>query len=68
MRPPVQPELRRGDIMIRDLRLWHAGMPNSSDEHRIMLGLGYMVGDKQYIFPSEPFGQNTHMYLLTLVS
>lgn len=43
VRPPVQPEVRRGDIMIRDLRTWHAGMPNNSGEHRIMLGLGYQV-------------------------
>ncbi|KAK2608099.1 hypothetical protein N8I77_006732 [Diaporthe amygdali] len=41
VRPPVQPEVLRGDIMIRDLRTWHAGMPNHSDKHRIMLGLGY---------------------------
>ncbi|KAI3390445.1 hypothetical protein diail_9651, partial [Diaporthe ilicicola] len=41
VRPPVQPVLGRGDIMIRDLRTWHAGMPNNSDKHRIMLGLGY---------------------------
>jgi len=27
--------------MIRDLRLWHAGMPNGTDTHRIMIGLGY---------------------------
>lgn len=43
VRPPVQPEARRGDIMIRDLRTWHAGMPNNSGQHRIMLGLGYQV-------------------------
>lgn len=43
IRPPIQPAARRGDIMVRDLRTWHAGMPNSSDKHRIMLGLGYMV-------------------------
>lgn len=43
VRPPVQPEVLRGDIMIRDLRTWHAGMPNHSDRHRIMLGLGYQV-------------------------
>jgi ectoine hydroxylase-related dioxygenase (phytanoyl-CoA dioxygenase family) len=42
-RPPMQPECSRGDIMIRDIRLWHAGMPNESNHHRIMLGLGYMV-------------------------
>lgn len=43
VRPPVQPDVVRGDIMIRDLRTWHAGMPNHSDRHRIMLGLGYQV-------------------------
>ncbi|KAH8647358.1 phytanoyl-dioxygenase family protein [Xylariales sp. PMI_506] len=41
IRPPIQPECCRGDIMIRDIRTWHAGMPNSSSAHRIMLGLGY---------------------------
>ena len=43
IRPPIQPQCCQGDIMIRDLRLWHAGMPNESDQHRIMLGLGYAV-------------------------
>lgn len=43
IRPPIQPRCCRGDIMIRDIRTWHAGMPNSSDEHRIMLALGYQV-------------------------
>jgi ectoine hydroxylase-related dioxygenase (phytanoyl-CoA dioxygenase family) len=43
IRPPIQPTCFRGDIMIRDIRTWHAGMPNSSDAHRIMLGLGYQV-------------------------
>lgn len=42
IRSPVQPECSRGDIMIRDIRTWHAGMPNHSDQHRIMIGLGYM--------------------------
>lgn len=41
VRPPLQPPLRRGDVVIRDLRTWHAGMPNGSDRHRIMVGLGY---------------------------
>ncbi|KAI1609984.1 phytanoyl-dioxygenase family protein [Exophiala viscosa] len=41
VRPPVQPACCPGDIMIRDLRLWHAGMPNGTDTHRIMIGLGY---------------------------
>lgn len=45
VRPPVQPGARRGDIVIRDLRTWHAGMPNHSAEHRVMLGLGYQVSE-----------------------
>ena len=30
--------------MLRDLRTWHAGMPNESEDYRIMLALGYQVG------------------------
>lgn len=47
VRPPVQPAVCRGDVMIRDLRLWHAGMPNESESHRVMLGLGYQVSRRQ---------------------
>lgn len=35
--PPVQPCTKRGSIIIRDLRLWHAGMPNLTPIPRIML-------------------------------
>lgn len=28
-----------GSLIIRDLRLWHAGMPNATDEIRIMLAM-----------------------------
>lgn len=28
-----------GSLIIRDLRLWHAGMPNTTDEIRIMLAM-----------------------------
>jgi len=43
IRPPIQPTCGPGDIMLRDLRTWHAGMPNESDEYRIMLALGYQA-------------------------
>lgn len=43
IRPPTQPVCKKGDIMLRDLRTWHAGMPNESDDYRIMLALGYQV-------------------------
>ncbi|CEO58330.1 hypothetical protein PMG11_03061 [Penicillium brasilianum] len=35
--PPVQPSLPKGSLIVRDLRLWHAGMPNKTDEPRVML-------------------------------
>lgn len=38
-RPPVQPPVKKGAIVVRDLRLWHAGMPNMSAEVRVMLAM-----------------------------
>ncbi|KAJ9652773.1 hypothetical protein H2198_008000 [Neophaeococcomyces mojaviensis] len=35
--PPIQPCTKKGSIIVRDLRLWHAGMPNLTPEPRIML-------------------------------
>lgn len=35
--PPIQPSLPKGSLIIRDFRLWHAGMPNRTDEPRVML-------------------------------
>lgn len=37
--PPVQPVIKKGSIIVRDLRLWHAGMPNMSGEVRQMLAM-----------------------------
>jgi ectoine hydroxylase-related dioxygenase (phytanoyl-CoA dioxygenase family) len=42
--PPVQPTVKRGGIIIRDMRLWHAGMPNhTEDDVRVMLNLIYFA-------------------------
>lgn len=49
VRPPVQIECSKGDIVIRDLRTWHAGMPNTSSDDRIMIAIGYQVR------PTNPF-------------
>lgn len=40
-----------GDLIARDLRLWHGGMPNVSDERRIMLAL--VVIDPDYTDADE---------------
>lgn len=37
--PPLQPTFRRGSVLIRDIRLWHAGMPNHTDQPRPMLAM-----------------------------
>ncbi|KAF4997144.1 hypothetical protein FGRMN_4037 [Fusarium graminum] len=37
--PPVQPIIKKGSIIVRDLRLWHAGMPNTTQETRVMLAM-----------------------------
>jgi ectoine hydroxylase-related dioxygenase (phytanoyl-CoA dioxygenase family) len=35
--PPVQATVKKGSAVLRDLRLWHAGLPNPSADARIML-------------------------------
>ncbi|KAL1852833.1 hypothetical protein VTK73DRAFT_9125 [Phialemonium thermophilum] len=49
VRPPLYPRVRKGSILIRDLRLcgvwaWHAGMPNPTDKPRILLTFNYYAG------------------------
>ncbi len=39
VRPPLQPTVSKGSLVIRDLRLWHAGMPNRTEQIRIMLAM-----------------------------
>ncbi|KAG9962738.1 phytanoyl-CoA dioxygenase family protein, partial [Aureobasidium melanogenum] len=38
-RGPCQPVVKKGSIIIRDLRLWHAGKPNFSNDVRVMLAM-----------------------------
>ncbi|KAI0204007.1 hypothetical protein F4808DRAFT_366227 [Astrocystis sublimbata] len=38
---PVQLTIPKGSIVVRDIRMWHAGMPNYSETPRIMLGFIY---------------------------
>ncbi|RGP67425.1 putative tpr domain [Fusarium sporotrichioides] len=37
--PPIQPIIKKGSIIVRDLRLWHAGMPNLTEQTRVMLAM-----------------------------
>ncbi|RMX89865.1 hypothetical protein D0869_00544 [Hortaea werneckii] len=49
--PPVQPTIRKGSLIIRDIRLWHAGMPNRTDTPRIMLT--FVIQPKWFQAPSK---------------
>ncbi|KAK1508384.1 phytanoyl-CoA dioxygenase [Colletotrichum tamarilloi] len=44
VRPPSQPTVEKGSIVIRDLRLWHAGMPNATPDVRVMLAMIHFAG------------------------
>ncbi len=42
--PPLQPTIRRGSVLIRDIRLWHAGMPNRTEHPRPMIAMVHTCG------------------------
>lgn len=41
--PPLQPVVPKGSVIVRDLRLWHAGMPNHSNDARVMLAMSKLT-------------------------
>ena len=48
--PPIQPCTKKGSLIIRDIRLWHAGMPNQTETPRIMLA--FVIQPKWFQAPS----------------
>lgn len=49
--PPIQPTFRRGSMLIRDIRLWHAGMPNRTVVPRPMIA---MIHTTQWLATGTP--------------
>ena len=43
-RPPIQPTVKRGSVVLRDIRLWHAGMPNRTAQPRPMIAMIHWCG------------------------
>ena len=41
--PPIQPTVKRGSVVIRDMRLWHAGMPNFTTDPRPMIAMIHQI-------------------------
>ncbi|GAA5854539.1 hypothetical protein JCM9279_000837 [Rhodotorula babjevae] len=52
VRPGAQVVAEAGTVLLRDLRTWHAGMPNYSDEWRIMTAIEYCAS--WYPTPARP--------------
>jgi ectoine hydroxylase-related dioxygenase (phytanoyl-CoA dioxygenase family) len=53
--PPVQPSVPEGGVLIRDVRIWHAGMPNRTTTPRPMIAMTHWIRwlrrDKGLTFP-----------------
>jgi Phytanoyl-CoA dioxygenase (PhyH) len=41
--PPLQPSVRSGSVLIRDIRLWHRGMPNQTETPRPMIAMIHWI-------------------------
>lgn len=65
--PPVQPAVRCGSVLIRDIRLWHRGMPNHTDAPRPMIAMIHWIhwwSDAEPVpFPkgTESFFEHPHL-------
>ncbi|KAJ5606031.1 hypothetical protein N7510_008812 [Penicillium lagena] len=59
--PGVQPSLPKGSLIIRDFRLWHAGMPNRTDDPRVMLVsiqfANWYRSDQKFVLPKSLVGK-----------
>ncbi|MDA1192598.1 MAG: phytanoyl-CoA dioxygenase family protein, partial [Candidatus Poribacteria bacterium] len=42
--PPIRGCAKKGSLLIRDMRVWHRGVPNESDEIRHMIALVHNIG------------------------
>jgi len=48
--PPLQPSTKKGSLILRDLRLWHAGMPHITEKPRMMLA--FVIQPRWLLAPS----------------
>lgn len=50
LRPPIYPSAKKGTILRRDMRLWHAGMPSKTETPRRTIDLSHT----QLVLSSSP--------------
>jgi ectoine hydroxylase-related dioxygenase (phytanoyl-CoA dioxygenase family) len=64
---PLQPSVRCGSALIRDIRLWHRGMPNHTDTPRPMIAMIHWIrwwsNHEPVRFPrgTEPFFEHREL-------
>ena len=49
VRGPSQPVVEKGSLVVRDLRLWHSGQPNWSQDVRVMLAMIHFAGFYRWV-------------------
>jgi hypothetical protein len=66
---PIQPSFRRGSVLIRDIRLWHAGMPNRTSVPRPMIAMihstEWLATGTPLVFPAGTESFFEHSVLTT---
>jgi len=66
IRPPLQPVVKAGSVVIRDIRMWHAGMPNRTLNPRPMIAMihsvsWYPTGKVTFAKGSEAFLEHSDL-------
>ena len=66
IRPPLQPRVKAGSVVIRDIRMWHAGMPNRTQTPRPMIAMIHVIswwptGKTKFAREAEPFLQHPRL-------
>jgi ectoine hydroxylase-related dioxygenase (phytanoyl-CoA dioxygenase family) len=63
--PPVQVSQRKGSILLRDVRLWHGGVSNTTGTPRVMLAMCYAA--TWYAATPLTFGVDAERVIATLL-
>jgi hypothetical protein len=68
--PPLQPSIRAGSVLIRDIRIWHCGMPNRTDTARPLIAMIHWISwwrnERRVPFPKGTEAFFEHSDLTTL--
>jgi ectoine hydroxylase-related dioxygenase (phytanoyl-CoA dioxygenase family) len=60
--PSLKVVLQPGEILIRDLAMWHRGTPNPTDQPRTMLTIGMFRADHEYGYGSPSYNLDETLY------